>query len=243
LFVENFTNNDNTTTPMKMTKIFVLAALCCIASIAASAQEGPQGGPQRDGRGSRRFQPTLNGTWQLCTLTPGEDNQPQLSLLPILKVIDQELGFQNIGIPSEGACFIQKQGRIEKLSDTTYVEHRLAMRFDSTMNDSTVYRFRLEGPMWLMIDYMEAGKETPTSQLWLRVQPQRQRGPGGEGQQSGMRPEPGKGGPGQGGPNMGKRPSRRPGSSNQGNTDSKSSTGNFNPFANDESSNSDDFDQ
>ncbi len=201
---------------MKTSKLFLLVTFCCIAGFVANAQDRT---PQ--GMRSHKFEPTLNGTWQLCTLTPGEGRQPQLTLLPVLKVIDTDCGFQNIGLPSEGACFIQKQGKIEKISDSTFVEHRFAMRRDSAMNDNTVYRFRLEGPMWLMIDYTETGKQEPTSELWLRVQPQRQRDSG---------------------QHAGKRPVSRQREGDKIGRKTKSGTGDYNPFAK-ETDADDDFEQ
>ncbi len=200
---------------MKTMKNFLLTAFLCLAGITVNAQDRPQQGMRPP-----RMEPTLNGTWQLCTLTPGDNGQPQLSLLPVLKVIDNELKFQNIGIPSEGACFIQKQGKIEKTSDSTFVEHRLAMRRDSATNDNMVYHFRLEGPMWLMIDYTEAGKQEPTNELWLRVQPQRQRRPNQEAGQH-------------------HAPRHRDGNNDRVEHKSKGGAGNYNPFAHEESNNDD----
>ena len=105
-----------TTRPMKTLKLIISAVLCFSVSLASHAQD------ERQRSSSRKFEHALTGTWQLCTLTPGQDQQPQLSLLPILKVIGADYSFQHIGIPSEGACFIQKQGLLEKTSDSTFVE-------------------------------------------------------------------------------------------------------------------------
>lgn len=153
---------------MKTLRLIISAVLCISVSLASHAQDERQRGS------SRKFEHTLTGTWQLCTLTPGQDQQPQLSLLPVLKVIGADYSFQHIGIPSEGACFIQKQGQLEKTSDSTFVEQLFTMKPDSLAKANTTYRFRMEGPIWLMIDYMEPGRHEPVSELWMRLRPQRQ---------------------------------------------------------------------
>ena len=196
---------------MKTTKILSLLILFATC-IATSAQERPHR------KGSRRFEPGLNGTWQMCSFSPGQDGQPQLSLLPVLKIVSSDNEFQNIAIPSEGACFVQRQGTIEKTSDSTYVEHLLMMMPDSTAAEPQIYRYRTEGPMWLIIEYNEPGKTEASSELWMRVHPKRQ-----------ANHEPGKAGrPHAGGPNG--RASRK---SKDVNID------NYNPFKDESSDDSD----
>lgn len=157
-------------------KQFIIAAIA-IATFAVSsyAQDESRRGGQPRGAG---FTPTLSGTWQLCTLTPGQDGQPQLSLLPMLKVFGNDGQFQNIGIPNEGSCFIEKMGNIEKTSDSTYVEKLIKMRRDSVENAPVTVKYRFRGPMWLIINYTAPGQDKPTEELWMRV---RQKGSEGRG--------------------------------------------------------------
>ena len=151
---------------MKNRHITLLLFLMML-SICSFAQE------RHHREGSRQFKPTLKGTWQLCTFSPGQDGQPQLSLMPVLKIIGSDHEFQEIAIPSSGGCFIQKQGNIETTSDSTFVEHLMEMMPDSTQAEPIAYHYKLEGPMWPMIDYKEAGKQEATNELWIRVHPQR----------------------------------------------------------------------
>lgn len=180
---------------MKIRQLLAVAVMLTTFSAASLAQDAPRrGGGNRSGG----FVPTLSGTWQLCRLTPGQDGQPQLSLLPMLKVFDTDGKFQHIGIPSEGACFIEKHGSIEKTSDSTYVETLAVMRRDTTKAEPLTVQFRFRGPMWLVIEYKEAGQDEKTEELWMRVRPKgskdarhgghRQRHPRIDGQNTGRRP-------------------------------------------------------
>ena len=194
---------------MKTCKYFaaILMALALPLAMMAQApedgQRGPGGGP---GGRPGGFQPKLEGVWQLCNLTADEQGQPQLSFLPMLKVFSNGEQYQNVGIPTEGGCFITSQGGMEITSDSTYNEMSFRMhRNDSTEAGPTVVKYRFRGPMWLTLTYTEAGKAEPTTELWMRVRqqrgegqrgmgvgPQMQRGEGQQGQQ-GMRGQRGQG--------------------------------------------------
>ena len=145
----------------------ILSLLICMAAlcVASYAQNNTRQG------NSRAFKPTLDGTWQLCSLSAGENGQPQLSLMPILKVIDSNGKFQHIGIPTEGGCFIEKQGLIEKTSDSTFIENISKMKPDSLADKPLVAKFRFKGPMWLMIEYQADNGTEMSSELWIRLRP------------------------------------------------------------------------
>ncbi|MGN1236110.1 MAG: DUF4488 domain-containing protein [Bacteroidaceae bacterium] len=145
----------------------ILSLLICMVALCVASYA--QDNTRREN--SRAFKPTLDGTWQLCSLAAGENGQPQLSLLPILKVIDSNGKFQHIGIPAEGGCFIEKQGLIEKTSDSTFVENITKMKPDSVADKPLVAKFRFKGPMWLMIEYQEDNGTEVGNELWIRIRP------------------------------------------------------------------------
>lgn len=147
---------------------FALVPITLMAQEEGGRPEGP-GGPQ--GPGGQKFMPTLNGVWQLCTFSQGEDGRPQMSLLPVLKIINEETSFQHIGIHSGGSCFIEKQGTIQKTSDSTYVETEAKAPFDSIAPTPLQVHFNLHGPMWLSVDYQAPGAQEVTHEFWLRVRP------------------------------------------------------------------------
>lgn len=167
---------------VKMTRQIIIALLAMVVSVAAMAQ-----GEQRQGRPGG-FKPSIEGVWQQISFNAGQDGQPQLSFFPLLKIYSAEGSYQYIGIPNEGACFVSKSGSYEKTSDSTIVETQMRMPNDSTEAQPLTMHYRFRGPVWLVIDYMEPGKTEPTTELWMKVQPQGRRGIG---QMGGQRPRMG----------------------------------------------------
>ena len=151
---------------MKTKSFFCLLSLMLVLSLTMQAQDEPHR------NGPRRFEPTLSGTWQKCMLQAGQDGQPQLTLLPVLKFVGADNDFQQIDIHSDGRCFVQKQGNIEKLSDSTFIEKLFRFKPDSVNTEPVVMHYRFKGPMWLVVDYNEAGEQATTSELWIRVRSQ-----------------------------------------------------------------------
>ncbi len=198
---------------MKICRNLIVALLATVLSVVAMAQNENRGFGNRGGG----FQPKLEGVWQMCSLSATQDGQPQLSFLPMLKVFNED-GYQNIALPDEGGCFISKQCKIEKTSDSTFTETPMMMRRDSVQTAPVVVSFRFRGPMWLTITYTEAGKAEPTTELWMRVRPQ-----GGRGGQMGQG--------GQRTPGMG-RPDgqRRQQGGQRGGFNRQRMNGDFNPF-------------
>lgn len=170
---------------MKMTRLFIIAALALMVSMTATAQ-----GEQRQGRPGG-FKPSIEGVWQQCSFGAGQDGQPQLSFFPLLKVYTAEGNYQYIGIPGEGACFVPKAGRYEKTSDSTIVETQMRMPNDSVETQPLTVHYRFRGPTWLIIDYIEPGKTETTTEVWMKVQPQHRRGNQMGGRPDGQRPRMG----------------------------------------------------
>ncbi len=155
-----------------------------LGSFGQDAQDGPRRGEGPGGMRQGGITPTLNGAWQQCQLAAGEDGQPQLSILPVLKIFNDGNTFMSIGIPEGGMCFLEKQGTLEMTSDSTFVEHVLLTRRDSVQAEPVTKTYKFSGPMFMIVTYTEAGAEQVTDELWMRVQ-QRARGGqnmGGDGQ-------------------------------------------------------------
>lgn len=163
--------------------IMVMAAAMTL-SLSAMAQTGdtntpnqgkdaPRERPMRhggpEGGRSRAFKPQLEGTWQLCTLSQGENGQPQISFMPVLRVYSAEGTYQTIAIPSEGGCYIADQATIAKTSDTTYVATPIKMPSDTLEAQPTEVEYQLMGPIWLSLKYQKAGEEKKEVELWFRV--------------------------------------------------------------------------
>lgn len=208
------------------TRLFLqclVAALCLCATVSA---QNDQHRPQRDG--ARGFKPVLNGTWQLCELAPGQDGQLQLKLLPILKIIDSNGTFQQVGIPMEGGCFIEKQGSLEITSDSTFNEKPMSMNPAAQPAEATAVHYRFRGPLWLVINYTDPAKQEKVEELWIRVRPNNH---------ANARPQMREGQS----VNMPRRDARRSGGVRPNRTPRNNNAGGYNPFDNNDN-NSDDSD-
>ena len=69
---------------MKTKSFFCVLLLMLGLHLSLQAQDRPHR------EGSRKFEPTLSGTWQLCTLQAGQEGQPPLTLLPVLRFVGAE---------------------------------------------------------------------------------------------------------------------------------------------------------
>lgn len=159
------------------------------------------GGP--DGRHSRAFKPRLEGVWQLCSLQKSDDGQPQMNMLPVLRVYYGEDFYQTVAIPSEGGCFVMDQSRIEKTSDSTYTATRIKMHPDSIPNNPVNVTYHTFGPLWLTLKFQKEGETEDAVEFWIRVLQNDARAGKQQGQMDGATFRPGQGG-GQGQPSQGK---------------------------------------
>lgn len=161
---------------------------------------GPDGGP--DGRHSRAFKPKLEGVWQLCSLQKSDDGQPQMNMLPVLRVYYGEDFYQTVAIPSEGGCFVMDQSRIEKTSDSTYTATRIKMHPDSIPNNPINVTYHTFGPLWLTLKFQKEGETEDAVEFWIRVLQNDARADKQQGQMDGATFRPGQG-RGQGQPGQG----------------------------------------
>lgn len=128
---------------------------------------GRAGGP--NGRHSRGFRPRLEGVWQLCSLQKSDDDQPQMSMLPVLRVYFGDDFYQTVAIPSEGGCFVMDQARMEKTSDSTYTATRVKMRPDSIPNSPVNVTYQMFGPLWMSLKFKSEGEQEEKVEFWIRV--------------------------------------------------------------------------
>lgn len=167
--------------------------------------------PRQDGQGHGQrpggFRPKLEGVWQLCSLRQDSAGQPQMNMLPVLRVYYGEERYQTVAIPNEGGCFVLDQANIEKTSDSTYTATPVKMRPDSVASAPVSVVYRMWGPLWLSLKFQKEGETQDNVEFWIRVlqndaRAQRQQ------QQMGQAPRPGQGGPGRR-PGQGRRNNMR----------------------------------
>lgn len=172
----------------------IMIMLVALATTMCAMAQGEQRGRFGQGNNPGGFKPSLEGVWQMISLSATSEGMPQLSFLPVLKVFNADGTYQNIGIPDEGGCFISKQCKIEKTSDSTFTETPMMMRRDSVQAEPVVVNYRFRGPMWVTMTFKEPGKTEPTTEIWMRVRSGNRGGQMGQGggerrQGMGQRPQ------------------------------------------------------
>lgn len=168
-------------TMMVMAAVMMLSVSAIAQTDSTSAPQGGNGAPPRErpmrpgghggpnGDRSRGFKPKLQGVWQLCSLQKSEDGQPQMNMLPVLRVYYGDEFYQTVAIPSEGGCFVMDQSTIEKTSDSTYTATTVKMHPDSIPNTPVNVTYHMFGPLWLSLKFQKAGETQENVEFWIRV--------------------------------------------------------------------------
>lgn len=142
-----------------MKKFLVLFAFL-LGAAAISAQTSKKG--------------DLVGTWQLCNMMNGLiGDAPETERAPYLKVFSPGGDLTNLMISKDGAVFLTMEGRYEKKSDNSYVEHIKKLLVSSAMDgvDNVMkYEFINENLMILTFQIVdENGEKLNCQEVWERV--------------------------------------------------------------------------